>query len=195
MFVVGGGTSLVGFNFDLLTDEFVFGANLAAIKANADVLVSIDKNFVRNYTPEIIEHVKDKTCIIALSDDLNTIPAIPTAMYFDKVRGSYIDSPEFSISGIHSGWAAFQLAIQSGATEVHLLGFDLCGGEHGKHFFGGYRHGSSPANSMANWWRPFKEYASQIADRGTRVVNWIGEPKSRITCFETKPLEELAWSL
>ena len=194
VFVIGGGTSLIGFDFSIIEDELKIGANMAAIKAHAQILVSIDRNFIRNYEKEITQFAQDGFAFLGHPIDTNhdRIPSIPEAMNFVRLRGNRLDVPELHLCGTNSGWAAFQMALASHASEVHLLGFDFRLGRHGKHFFGRYRHGSScDKQTMHNWSKAFEEHANEIARRGTKVINWIGAPPSAIDCFETRYLEDL----
>lgn len=191
--IVGGGTSLVDFQFEQLRSYLTIGCNMTGLLLNADVLVSIDPNFIKNYRSDIEDYcAKDGIAVLGRRGevDLDRVPAILGATDVVHMREYTPDPPEGCISGTNSGYAALSLAIQARASRIHLLGFDMRGGPMGKHFFGNYVHGTSPASHMANWYRPF-ERVPEVADRlGIEIINWVGEPRSTITAFETRPLEK-----
>lgn len=194
VFIIGGGTSLIDFDFSMLWNEVTIGCNKAAFEADTNILVSIDRNFISNYHGEIQEHVQQGGLAVLgrrTEEDLNRVAAIIGATDCRHLREPIIDPPEMCLAGPNSGFAALGLAVQSRATEIHLLGFDMCGGKHGKHFFGHYRHGTSPPTAMQNWHRAFDACADEIRNLRISVTNWVGEPRSRIECFPTRPLEEL----
>lgn len=195
VFVIGGGTSLIGFDFSLLEGEFKIGANLAAVKSRSNMLVSIDRNFIRNYRDEIAAFNKQGLALLGhpMGTDFDRIPAITGVMHMFRIRGDRLDVPHMHLCGTNSGWAAFQLAVSGEPSEIHLLGFDFRFGRHGKHFFGRYRHGScNDKQIMSNWVRSFEVHAKEIERRGIRVTNWVGDPVSKIDCFETRQLEDMA---
>lgn len=191
--VVGGGTSLRGFDFTLLENDFTVGANLAAIKAGCQALVSIDRNFIKNYSQEIDEYARDHLVLLGYAEDwdFNRQPCVSGAIQCRNIRGSHAYVPEFHLTGTNSGYAALQFAFQSGASEIYMLGFDMKSGRDGKHFFGQYRHGTSPGDVMRNWSRGFEVLASAAREKGVRIINYVGEPGSLLDCFEVAPLRNL----
>jgi hypothetical protein len=195
-FVIGGGTSLVGFDFSHIEYEFKIGANLAAIRAHCNVLVSIDRNFIANYREEITTFGRNGLPILGYPPDvdLDRVPHIPGAVHCTRLRNSSLSLREYELNGTNSGWAAFQQAVQANAPEIHLLGLDFRPGRHGRHFFGRYRHSSGDPSAMRNWWRSFHDCADDVKERGIKVINWVGTPESTIECFEKMDLRDLpAW--
>lgn len=88
--------------------------------------------------------------------------------------------------GDNSGFQAVNLAIQFGASEIWLLGFDMHIADPRKpHFFGVHpeacRKGMTPDS-----WRGYFESAARAMPPGVRIIN--ATPGSALNCFERAEL-------
>jgi hypothetical protein len=83
-----------------------------------------------------------------------------------------LDRPTYVGAGGNSGFQAFNLAIQFGATGIMLIGID-CTLEHGMHWHG--RHSAPMSNPMEinakRWQVAFDGAAARVRSLGVDVVN------------------------
>lgn len=185
-YVIGSGPSLCGFDFDQLPDGFRIGANKSGWLAKCDAMVSIDRNFHKNFPREIASFEGD--VYIAFSGAQKTYPNV-TYLEHSREEISWVPG---TICGSNSGFAAFNLAILLGYTEIALLGFDFKWDETTSHFHGGYQGQTKKVDQqLAQWCRMFGQVARRVKDRGIRVTNFVGPSGSRINAFPVAPLEEL----
>lgn len=91
--------------------------------------------------------------------------------------------------GANGGFQAVNLALQFGARDVLLCGFD-CSLEKGTHFDG--RHPSpldNPRQASVDRWRAaLDNQAPLLASMGARVINCA--PHSRLSAYPRQPLAE-----
>lgn len=92
-----------------------------------------------------------------------------------------------AVSGYDAGTSAINLAYLFGATEILLLGYDMCGG---RWFNGEIPHHMPypPQDHFVRHMAPLPEFAKDCAAKGVRVVNC--SPISKVTAFERRPLED-----
>lgn len=90
------------------------------------------------------------------------------------------------VAGLDAGTSAINLAYHFGATEIVLLGFDMCGG----HWCNGEIPHALPHPPQDHFTRhlgQLEPFAADCRAKGIRVVNC--SPISKATCFERQPLE------
>ncbi len=128
-FIVGGGPSLKGFDWDLLSGELVIAVNRAYEQLpHAPMMFSMDNRFY--------EWEKDKPAfknyggfkVWLDQDDWQYGDDVLTVGSMGKVRGErgWSDSLDDGLGhGASSGYAAANLAHVLGADPIYLLGFDL----------------------------------------------------------------------
>lgn len=98
-----------------------------------------------------------------------------TDMLFDKVG--------VIGGGGNSGFQALNLAVQFGARDIVLIGFDMTD-KAGVHWYGRnhWAGANNPDESNFGRWRSALDRAApELARRGVRVIN--GNPQSAITAF------------
>lgn len=90
------------------------------------------------------------------------------------------------VAGYDAGTSAINLAYHFGATEIILLGYDMCGG---RWFNGEIPHfmPKPPESHFQRHMVPLPAFAEDARRKGIRIVNC--SPISRVTCFERQPLE------
>ena len=185
VFVIGGGPSLAGFEFDRLRDRGIVLAVNDAIKAVpfADAVVSIDtvwwthrKQFLRSFGGE-------KIAIVPPSH--KTEPGV--TRYARDNRAMISRDPGVVCTGENSGFAAIGLAFMRRARVIHLLGFDMTAPGH---FHSGYewrcRYG---AKDYPRWAGMFGVLQDEAVARGSRIVNL--NPASAIRCFPFATIDEV----
>lgn len=186
-YVIGGGPSLLGFDFSRLPGGFRIGANRAAWLAECDALVTVDRNFHRHEGDRI--RAFGKNAHIALRD----VPMpYPEATYWGHAKN--LDGLALApgmLAGSNSGFAGLNLAVQLGYSDIALLGFDFRWHDGRSHFHAGYGQRRHIERQLATWVQAFKPAARQLRDRGIRVTNFLGPMGSLVKDFPTAPLEEL----
>jgi hypothetical protein len=100
-----------------------------------------------------------------------------------------IEKPSYVGAGGNSGFQAFNLAIQFGATGIMLVGID-CSLDQGLHWHG--RHPTPLSNPMEynvkRWREAFDGAAVRAAQLGVDVVNC--SPSSKLTAYPKMTIEE-----
>lgn len=182
-FVIAGGPSLAGFDFARLPAGYRIGANKSAWIAKCDALVTVDHNFHREYRDRILSF---PGAVYVASDGPRQ--ECPNATYWKHTREGF-SWGEGRLAGSNSGFAAFNLAVLLGFTEIALLGFDFKWHEDRSHFHGGYKKQSRHADrQLGVWVKAFDEIAPQVK---ARVTHYIGPEGTRLNVFPQRPLASL----
>jgi len=187
-YVIASGPSLRGFDFDALPEGFRIGANRSAWLAKCDALVTVDKNF----------HNKERERITAFGAQAHiALPdpgflQISGATYWGYARNmeGLARAPRM-LAGSNSGFAAFNLAVQLGYTDIALLGFDMKWEGGRSHFHEGYNQRQHIERNLAVWAKAFDNAARQLHGTGITVTNFIGPTGSRVKAFPSAPLADL----
>lgn len=186
VFIVGGGPSLDGFDFNLLKDYHTIGCNKSAIVANTDILLTVDIQYACRAREEIQKFQGYKVIALRKSYDHEQIDGVT---YVLRSRLDFLSTDPKELRGLCTGYGAINLAYLLGAKEINLLGFDGSKG----HFHGGY-YWNKYAYDMDRFeaWNQKYIYASkQLTADGIKVTNYIGPQDSRITAFDKRPLDDL----
>jgi hypothetical protein len=194
-FIIGGGESLKGFDFNLLNNELTIGINKSFSNYNPTFNYSMDVTFydlmqkggydrpeekklwekwlefkgVRVFlTPMNIKKFGDEVFLIRreLRSSLNRE---------DLDRGIW--------GGSHSGMGAINLAIALGSTEVYLLGYDFIVKEN-THWHSGYEKNRDIVQfglKLKKYREEIEKISSQIKESGIVVYNC--NSNSELKCF------------
>ena len=146
VYIVGGGRSLKGFNFQDLTDLTTIAVNEAALDVpNPNYCVTADSSTFRKLNKGYFKEVINTTWVLVSNPDHCTMKMqngqfknIKTGYVYNLFAANMIiknagcDGIGFSFkdfrTGYNSGFCAFQLAVLLGYTKIHLLGFDFVKG-------------------------------------------------------------------
>jgi len=114
-----------------------------------------------------------------------TFPASVKRLTRTKIHTALCDTPG-QVAGYDSGTSAINLAYQFGATEIVVLGMDMCGS---RWFKDEWPHPlmQIPADHFRTHLGPLPELAADARRKGIRIVNV--SPISKIDCFERQSLE------
>lgn len=146
VFIVGGGSSLANFNFNLLADKETIVVNKAILDVpNPKNFITVDYTFIRKVgrnwlasQPVSKFFVVDMTYPFMKKIDNKYVDTRVNLVYenldiFDivveahKQKGIGYRFNDFR-TGINSGYCALQLAVMLGYKKIYLMGFDLCTG-------------------------------------------------------------------
>lgn len=186
-YVIGGGPSLIGFDFSALPAGYRIGANRAAWLANCNCFVTVDVNFHRYEAARIAEF--GANAHVALS---RPEPPIPGICYWQLLTGTVkLATAPGVLAGSNSGFAALNLAVQMGFREIALLGFDMRWIDKRSHFHEGYDQLPILRHNLTHWAAEFDLITGQLHELGVSVTNFVGPFGSMITAFPTAPLDDL----
>lgn len=193
VYIVGGGTSLRGFDFDRVRDKgLLLGVNDGAYYADAPVLFSLDASYARKRWHYIKSH-PEPYLALPEAHEARHFEGAEGVQFYERRRGEGLSEDGRYIFGVNSGFGALNLAYHKGAKFIVLLGFDMKTDDNGDiHFHQGYpweADAKRTARYYEKWARPFETVAKQLDRAGVEV--WNASPISRIEAFPKCRLEDL----
>ena len=140
-------------------------------------------------TPEIALPLIPKfrgTYMVVRGKSDHALPASVKRVTRTKDHTKLCDLPGH-VCGYDSGTSAINLAYHFGATEIVLIGYDMRGR---RWFEGEWPHPMPhiPEEHFQRHMKPLAALAEDAKAKGIRIVNV--SPISRVTCFETRRLED-----
>ena len=194
-YIIGGGPSLKGFDWNRLKGKRTIGINLAFQAIEPSIIFSMDTRFLRwiesgTYGEETrmkfykvsSYRVWNCTYVASLPKDIFIIPVF-------KNYNAGLQAFTFSLKdgighGNNSGYGALNLAVCLGANPIFLLGID-CKHQNGKtHWHKGHPAPQKEA-TVLKFITFFERAAPVIKHKGFRVINL--NPDSGLNCFEKSP--------
>ncbi|UCF13180.1 MAG: hypothetical protein JSW06_02705 [Thermoplasmatales archaeon] len=184
--IIGGGTSLKGFDFSKLDKEFTIAINHAIEHySKANCLLFGDKIFLHKYNRDKFNFDEYKGLIFARdtckgSEPFQSWGDRDNVYFFEGYRDEPIMNPKKGLfHPTSSGFMAMSLALQMKARRIYLLGFDYYKKNGEMHFFEDYDHHKKYEEyklerKLAKV-RKFEKYAG-------RFINC--NPKSKIEIFK-----------
>jgi hypothetical protein len=201
-FILGGGPSLTGFNFDLIKNECTIGINKAFMYFPTTLNYSMDLKFHDQIYAKRTDddkklyeawiNYKGIKIFLKVNNKYKFDPSVTLVNKLDQKVISF-DVNKGIHSGNNSGAGALFLAISLGVKEIFLLGYDLKVNKLSKktHFHSGY-DGQDVDNfpkKLNNFIRCFEEFALSIKNNGVNVINL--NPDSALTCFPFSTIENV----
>lgn len=197
-FIIGGGLSLKGFNFNRLDHELTIGVNRAFEYFNPSVILWMD---YQTFYQDLLDGKFGQEALRKFESTYSLKVALNISgyKYPDEVyslkraggRGFLSESlKDGLVDGDNVGHAALNLAICLGANPIYLLGFDMKGDGKGKQawFHSGYRKTSSD-KVYKRFMDNFKAIAPELKERKIEVINL--SPKSKMKCFPFGDINKL----
>lgn len=220
-FIVGGGPSLEGFDWELLRGRRTIGINRAFERFDPTIVFSMDLRYLmwilgERYGPEALEKFQQTPGYkVWLTTYVSSLPAdifiVPVYKNYELGRAAFTGHMAEGLGhGNLSGYGALNLAACLGASPIYLLGFDM---NHRpiqdealrpKHIPAGFEVPLGP-NKVTHWHgghpMPQEEHniANSIADfnraariLGQRKIKVVNlNPDSALECFEKKDPERI----
>jgi hypothetical protein len=203
-FILGGGTSLRGFDFERLRGERTIAINKAFLDAPfADILFGMDWNkfFKRVFNGKMGHGMKEKF------DEFEGLKVLCDLV--DRHTGSilWIKSADYKRDGIpktmreglfhgtNSGYAALGLAIVLGANPIYLLGYDMKPDGEKFHYHSGYqkirtkKDIKEAIHTLGVFKKAFEYISDELMRRRVSVVNLNQE--SALRCFPFSTIDEV----
>lgn len=200
-FIIGGGPSLLDFDFNILKGGKIIAINKAFINVPfADIMFGIDKKFynwasnpefnkedtLKNLN-ENFKKFKGIKIILKLpgevySDDISLIKSCGDKGISDKLEdGIYF--------GANSGYGALNLAICLGANPIYLLGYDMKQGKNGEsHYHSGYPQ-IQVGKALTTFLSRFPLIADYAKEKNINIINLSTD--SKLKCFKFDKIENL----
>ena len=176
-YIVGGGPSLRGFDWDRLRDRHVIAVNRAyEVLSKADVVYFTDPRFWERHQTNLLDHVG--RLVTGASKKRVDHPRVENW----RLTGlcGLDRTPGCLRHGNNSGHAALNLAYHLGAKRIYLLGFDMAYGDGVSHWHGGHPH--LHRERVFDKMLPFfEDIAAELEAEGIRV--WNANPASRLRAF------------
>lgn len=183
-FIIGGGSSLKGFDFEQLRGEKIVAINRAVEYVPfAEIMFALDQKLYGLYSQRNKKLDWEK---FESFRGLRVWVEAPGGKYDNdvllvKMKGKHglsTSLQEGLYTGGNSGHAALQLAVCLGATTVCLLGFDM---DKAGNFHSGYPSGTNSDPETRGWIDGFNELAPRLEAAGIKVINL--NQKSKLQCF------------
>jgi hypothetical protein len=193
--VVGGGPSLVGFDFEQLR-----GAHVLAVKGCifdipwADAGFGLDMPRYKEWR-ERLKDVQSRVYWAVPEDQLERTgpPPSKNITFIRRLDGQQISDDAGAIyGGGTSGFGSLQICRFKRAKRIVLFGFDYDGAYDSSAFRHNDRHyikrREQDINNWREWAEHFQIYVPDFAERGIEVINAC--PASAIKCFQRCTLED-----
>lgn len=183
VYLIGGGPSLRGFDWEQLRGKKVIAINRAfQVLPWADVLYWTDAQFYKWYKHEIDEFKGMKvTCrpVDILNKEITLLKG---------TRDLGLDlRPGYICDGNNSGYGALNLAVKLGVKRIYLLGYDLHSEPGQTHWHNGYTR-SHNHTIYKRLIRYFEHSVSLLNKLNVEV--WNANPGSRLECFKKCSLKD-----
>lgn len=195
VFIIGGGSSLIGFDFNTLQCKgIILAVNKAIFLTKHDAGFSLDNTFIANYKPTLCNTKSDiYLAIPPQCEDWRL--KVDGVHYLERRRGIGLCEDVSAVHGTNSGFGALNLAFHKKAKTIYLLGFDMQNRDKKLHWHDGYSWQDENARRFYDRWAMnFKDASYQLNKAGVSVYNCNNE--SGIDAFEKigyKILEQLPY--
>lgn len=194
--ILAGGPSTSYFDpRPLYSKVHALGCNKSGFYFDAPAITSMDRQFVRRYRDALAESVEvGVEVIIALPPNDESHAPIPGATYVERRRGGDTLSLEpGQVFGVHTGFAALNVALLKGARRIAMTGYDMQHINGQTHNHGRYAWTTSRSGRfMHKWAAGMAKAAEQLEKAGIEVVNFEAfEGASKVMAFRKMPLDGL----
>lgn len=192
-YIVGGGPSLAGFDFNRLRGlGHIVGVNQSIWDAPSECGVTVDHPFVRNRAEQLREYAKQRPLYLSVGNDWQKsgLPSIEDATYLWSVPTPGLSTEcEYLHKGATSGYAALGIAVLKKTRRIFLLGFDYKTINSRHHYHNNHPwHHKANDQSWAVWARRYEPAARDCQNLGIEVFNC--SPESELPYFKKITLEE-----
>ena len=188
IFILGGGTSLENFDFDLLRNKITLGINKSFLEFESTLNYSMDSIFYDKIHKDL--HIRDKwlnSKSIKLFLSPLEMKKFQNDVYIIKrclkqnVHNEGIQKGIYG--GSNSAFGAIQLSIALGFKKIYLLGYDFCISNDKTHWHEGYNN-----RDINDFQVQLDRYLKQIElfsdiweKLGVNIFNC--NPNSKLKCF------------
>ena len=189
-YIVAGGPSLKGFDWNKLRGQFVIAINRAyEVLPDAQIVYFTDKDFWERHKEAMLQH-NGQLMRGALNPSKEENH--PDVQMYKLTGAQGLETNEGQLKhGSNSTYAATNLAaVHLGFKRIYLLGVDMSWGKKGdkstSHWHDGHKRidaESGYLNMIKNW----KTIVQPLKDMGVEV--WNANPESALQCFPKCTIE------
>jgi hypothetical protein len=203
-FILCGGPSLEGFDFNRIRNEKTIGINKSFSQFDTTICYAMDQRFYDSITyPNRADQES-----VALHNAWLRFPGLkaflkvnektkldPNVYYVEAIKKRLVslDISQGIYAGGNSGFGGMMLAIALGSRQIYLLGADLKVDEKRKktHWHEGYKKQKieNLVKVLKAFKKEFEHFAEAIRELGVEVVNL--NPDSALECFPKKDIREV----
>lgn len=190
-YVIGGGPSLEGFDWDCLRGRNVVGCNAAFYMGASLVPIMVfgDAQFLKQHRTGLDQYAEEGGWVVTCSHNLKRFPPPGYLKQMRKqIKGLAADGLGWNRN---TGSAAVNLALLLGATTVYLLGYDMqLSGDGRKNFHNAYSDTPNP-QAYERFLRGFDCVVRDLKQLfpGQRVVN-LEDGTSLLEAFPKESLRD-----
>ncbi len=197
IYIIGGGSSLKGFDFSKLKDKTTVAVNKSySYVPDLDYFITIDftalkkisdinninptKIFVANFTKPYLQE-KEGRIVDTRFNLVYKLEDFDMIVKSKKTEGLGLSFNDFR-NGDNSGYCALQLAVVLGYTEIYLLGIDLTAtGCEETHFHGGYgENKESFQKKLDSYYQHFVQGLKELKEKSPNVKVYSCSKISRL---------------
>jgi len=193
LFIVGGGPSLIDFDWALLKDKNVLVINRAFQKVpNALGLFWNDVNFHKIFEKEIdnFKGIKMTTTRYGMSHTCDCdIIWVKGRSYLADLNGPIEESPYVIRQGGNTGYSALNVAYHLGAKTIYLLGYDMKLDNNKMNWHDGYPDQIPTSARTESFLMVFLGANETYEEKGIKIYNV--NSNSNLTEFETKTIQQV----
>jgi hypothetical protein len=196
VWIVGGGPSLKGFDWNLLEGEVVIGVNRAFEQPHVGICATMDPLFERlshngDLGQDVREKWKDYRGVKLYASVYDSNPRCDHVVIAKREKDDDILPPTVHSIGkaSNSGYAAVKLAWAMGAKTINCLGFDMAGENGVQTWF----HSGYPevyADGIYNEYREQMQAAREAMEADGVALTIFGD--TALKGFKTRPLGDVA---
>ena len=174
VYIIGGGSSLKGFNWTLLADKATIAVN-GSLKdvPNPNIFITADSYFAHRAAHSNFWNIDTYKVLVMKSDHIHYKRVKRIVHHYDRCIAPFrfdgqigFSESEFA-TGQNSGFCGLQYAVILGAKVIHLLGMDFCD-DGNSNYHGLY---SSDPTKFAEFFCHFKTGIEILKRHGIKVIS------------------------
>jgi len=199
-YIVGGGTSLIGFDWKLLDDttKFVVAINSShLVLPNCNLIYLTDPPYIEANLTSLTNHSAPVWQGVLNMNVPPKLPVVDKQIHLVAANG-FIDDPDpYKVAhGSNSTFACLQLLVKLGWTTIYLLGIDMkwakCGDTSTSHWHSD-SHPHRNIDSEIVYRTMLANYTTikqPLLDRGITVINVNTENGTMLNVFPIQSFED-----
>jgi hypothetical protein len=180
VFIVGGGSSLLGFDWSRLDGKNVIAINRAyEVLPNADIVYFSDPAFWREHGSRVVTHSGRKIYGVHHTR-WDIVPEVPDIEKVKIVRTNGLSKKNGEVCQWKTSLSgAINIAVQLKFKTIYLLGIDMQWDGNTHHWHSGYKE-QMGMNLFDKMMKELKSIAGQLRGRGIKVINLNPESALRV---------------
>ena len=186
VYIIGGGPSLEGFDWELLREEYTIGCNSAFRLGYpiCNMCIFGDAKFWDAYQEELLNFTGP-----VFTNCATVITRAPQWLYTSPRKNNGLFTDALGWAG-NTGSSAINLAIQLGAKRVLLLGFDMALNEEGQNNWHKYGLDNVGEAQFTRFKNGFKGVVADWKEKFSEVEIINLNPQSALTGFPKMSFED-----